>query len=293
MTGTAARSRPLLIAACLAAVYVVWSSTYLALRYVVEAFPALLSSGTRYLCAGALLYGAARLAGGPRPRAAHWRAAIPTGALLCVVGNGFVSLAEREVSSSLAAVACAAMPIFACLFDAFGGARPSVGEWAGVLVGFAGVAVLGVAELRARPLAGTLLLLAPIGWAAGSVLTRRLPRAPGLMGPATQLVCGGAVCTVVAFAAGERWPSSWPAAAIGSWLYLVLFGSVIAFSSYSWLLAHATTALATSYAYVNPVLAVLLGVLVGHEHVGGSVATAAGLVVAGVALTIHAGRRRS
>lgn len=287
----AAASSQKLVIASLVAVYLIWSSTYLALRYVVEALPPLLASGLRYAFAGIILFGIARLSGTRLPTRLEWRAALPVGALLCVVGNGFVAMAEREVSSGLAAMACAAMPIFACLFEAVLGARPSRQEWLGVALGFAGVAVLGVGDLRARPFAAVLLCIAPIGWALGSVWMRRLPRAPGAMAAATQLLCGGLVNTALALSLGERWPMVTPTRAVLAWVYLVLFGSVVTFRAYNYLLLHTRTSVATSYAYVNPVLALALGVLVGGEHIGGSVIIAGVLVVSGVALVVNAARR--
>jgi drug/metabolite transporter (DMT)-like permease len=277
-----------LVALSLLAVYVVWSSTYLALRYVVAAMPALLFSGLRYALAGVLLLAIGRLSGTRWPTKAEWRAALPIGALLCVVGNGFVALAEREVGSGLAAMTCSAMPIFACLFEAAGGARPTMREWAGVTIGFCGVIALGLADLRRLPSAAILLALAPVGWALGSVWMRRLPRAPGAMAAATQLLCGGVLNTAIALVVGERWPEHPPASAWLAWLYLVLFGSVICFRAYNYLLTHTRTAVATSYAYVNPVIALLLGVSIADEKVSGSAMLAGVLVVAGVVLVVTA-----
>jgi drug/metabolite transporter (DMT)-like permease len=275
----------------LVAVYVIWSSTYLALRYAVVGMPPFLVVGTRYFTAGLILFGIARLSGQRAPQRREWSAALPAGILLFVSGNGFVAYAEQTVSSSLAAMACAAMPIFACLFEAFAGTRTSRGEWLGIALGFAGVVVLCAGDLRAQPLPGMLLALAPIGWALGSSLTRRMPRAPGVMHAAAQLLCGGASNMLVAAFRGEHLPPSLPARAIWAWAYLVVFGSVVAFTAFSHLLLRTRTAVATSYAYVNPVLAVVLGVLVGGEHLGAGAFVAGALVVAGVAIAINAARR--
>jgi drug/metabolite transporter (DMT)-like permease len=146
-------------------------------------------------------------------------------------------------------------------------------------------------DLRAKPVAAVLLCCAPIGWAAGSVWMRRLPRAPGAMAAASQLLCGGIANTALSvLVLGERWPVMLPTRAWLSWLYLVVFGSVICFGAYNYLLSHTRTAVATSYAYVNPVLALALGVTLGHEQVGRGLLVAGALVVAGVVLVINARR---
>jgi drug/metabolite transporter (DMT)-like permease len=286
-----APASPRLVLASLAALYLIWSSTYLALRFVVAAMPALLSSGMRYALAGLILLGIGRLGGTRWPDRAEWRATVPIGALLCLVGNGFLALAERHVGSGLAAMTCAAMPIFACLFGAMFGARPSRREWLGVALGFAGVAVLGAGDLRAQPAAAVLLCLSPLGWALGSAWMRRLPRAPGAMGAASQLAAGGLINCAVGLLAGERWPTAVPFGAWAAWLYLIVFGSVVCFQAYIYLLSHTRTAVATSYAYVNPVLALLLGATLGAERVSRSIVLACALVVGGVVMVIGGARR--
>ncbi len=278
------------IGLCLVAVYVIWGSTYLALRYVVEGMPALLASGLRNGSAGLILYVALRWRGAPRPTLREWAWSAPIGGLLFLVGNGFVALAERDVASGLAATVCAAMPVFVAALVALAGERPTAREWAGLLLGFAGVAVMSVGDLRATPLAGGLLVLAPIGWAIGSVLSRRLPLPRGLLSAATQMITGGAVLGLAGVVTGERWPAVVPGRAIGALVYLVFAGSIVGFSAYSHLLRHARPATATSYAYVNPVLAVLLGAALAGEHPGPSTLLGGALVIGGVALVL--GRRR-
>lgn len=277
-----------LVVLSLAALYVIWSSTYLALRYVVEAAPPLLSAGARYVAAGAILYVIGLSTGVQKPTAKEWLRAIPSGALLFVVGNGFVALAEQDVGSGLAAIACAAMPLFLAVFSSLGGERTSRREWIGLGVGFVGVALLGVADLRASATAGVLLAIAPVGWALGSFATRRLPVAKGAMGPATQMIVGGVLAITVGAARGEAIPQSMPTSAVLALVYLVVFGSIVAFSAYAYLLRNARPSVATSYAYVNPILAVLLGVLVGNEKPKPTAIAATALVVGGVILTMRA-----
>jgi drug/metabolite transporter (DMT)-like permease len=274
--------------ASLAAVYIVWSSTYLALRYVVEDLPPLLSAGSRYATAGAILYVFLRLRGAPRPTAMQWILSIPVGALLFLVGNGFIAIAELRVSSGLAAISCAAMPLFLALFGAFFAERPSRREWIGLGVGFSGVIVLRVGDLGASFGSAALLVLAPAGWALGSMASRKLALPAGTMAAATPMIAGGVVTALVGFMIGEAIPSHAPARALLAWGYLVVFGSIVTFSGYMHLLRTTRPAVATSYAYVNPILAVVLGVAIRSEPIGPWLPLAGALVVAGVALVISA-----
>jgi drug/metabolite transporter (DMT)-like permease len=277
------------VVVALAALYVIWGSTYLALRYVVAALPGLLTAATRNLAAGAILFAFLRARGAAAPTRRQWLLAIPTGTLMFLFGNGFVALAEQRVASGLAAVACAAPPLFACAMTVPLGERHTRIEWAGVGLGFAGIVLLAIGDLRAAPASGALLLLAPLGWALGSILSRRLAMPAGAMSAAAQMLGGGAVTLGVALARGERWPATLSGTAALSLVYLVIFGSLVAFSAYTFLLRHTTTALATSYAYVNPVLAVLLGAAIGGERPDARMLVPAALVVAGVA-TLVSGR---
>ncbi len=283
------------VAAALLAVYVIWGSTYLALRWVVEVFPPMLAAGARYFVAGALLLAVGRARGAELPRPAVWLRAAPLGLLLFVVGNGFVSLAEREVSSSQAAIVCGAMPLFAVLFGAFFGERPRLLEIGGLLVGFAGVVVLTAAELGHASGSSILLLFAPVGWALGSMGARRLRMPPGMLGAALPMLWGGLLAVVLGLVLGE-WrgvahPSIEPenalgaaklVKAIGAFVYLIVAGSMIAFTAYSFLLQNVRPSLATSYAYVNPVVATFLGLALGGETLGAHTLAGGALVVVGV-----------
>lgn len=277
------KKKTLLVGASLAAVYLIWSSTYLALRYVVDTCPPLLSAGARFVLAGALLYGWLRLRGAARPSLKEWASAAAPGSLLFLFGNGFVAVAEKEVSSGLAAVACAAMPVLLAVFHAFGGERPSGREWVAFALGFAGVFLLGAGEMNASPGARAMLLCAPVGWALGSFLAKRLTLAAGLMGAATQMIGGGVACFIGGVVRGESVPARVPATALLALAYLVVFGSLVAFSAYSYLLKSTRPSVATSYAYVNPVLAVALGVAIAHERIAPTAIVATVLVVLAVA----------
>jgi drug/metabolite transporter (DMT)-like permease len=285
-----ARALPPLVLISLAAVYLIWSSTYLAIRYAVESLPPLLSAGSRYVLAGAALYAGLRARRTPPPTGRQWLLSLPVGGLMFLAGNGLVVLAERRVSSGLAAVACAAMPLFACTIAHLFGERPTRREWAGVVLGFGGVVLLTLGELRAAQADGALLLLAPAGWALGTVLARRLPLPKGGMSAATLMIAGGLLVAAVGIGLGERLPAEVPLKGALAIAYLAVLGSLVGFSAYTYLLQTTRTALATSYAYVNPVLAVLLGAAVGGEKPGAGLIVPGAIVVAGVAV-MATGRR--
>jgi drug/metabolite transporter (DMT)-like permease len=273
--------------AALASVYVVWSSTYLVMRIAVESLPPMLMGAIRFSIAGGLLFVFGAVRGVTRPTAKQWLMALPIGALLFVGGNGLVAIGETRVSSGIAAVVCATMPLWMSVFAAFAGERPTAREWLGVALGLAGVVVLvSGAELSAEPLYAAILLGSPLAWALGSMLSRRLPAAPGVMAAASQQVMGGAALFVVGFARGERLPAVWTFDAIWSVAYLVILGSFVAFTAYSWLLRNARPALATSYAFVNPPLAVVLGAALGAERVDTATFLATPLIVAAIVLVV-------
>jgi drug/metabolite transporter (DMT)-like permease len=281
---------PPLVLLSLAAVYVVWSSTYLAIRYMVESLPPLLAGGLRYAASGGALYAGLRVRGAPAPTGKQWLLSLPVGGLMFLVGNGLVSLAERRVSSGLAAVACSAMPLFACTLSHFLGERTSRREWAGVALGFGGIVLLTFGDLRAAPSEGALLLLAPAGWALGTVMARRLALPPGAMSAATLMIAGGLLMMAVGLAGGEHPPAQIPLRGALALAYLGVFGSILTFSAYTYLIQTTSTALATSYAYVNPVLAVILGAVAGGERPGAGLLVPGAAVVAGVAV-VATGRR--
>jgi drug/metabolite transporter (DMT)-like permease len=278
--------------AALLALYVIWGSTYYGLRVALESFPPFLLAGGRMIVAGSLLYAILRLRGAPRPTRANWGAAAIVGFLLLSVGNGAVTWAEQSVSSSLAAVVVATMPLWAAVLGRFSGERPSPLEWAGLLVGFAGVALLNLGgELRGALLPALALAIAPLSWALGSVWSRRLPLARGPMATATEMLTGGALMLAFGVARGEHVTQAPSTRAVVALVYLVLFGSMVAFSAYTYLLRRARPAVATSYAYVNPLVAIAIGVGIGGEHIGALGWVAAAVIVAGVAL-ISLGRAR-
>jgi drug/metabolite transporter (DMT)-like permease len=284
-----ALTRPVVLS--LLTLYVVWGSTYFALRWVVESLPPLLAAGVRYVLAGAVLLAIGRLRGSPWPAARQWLAALPVGALLFLCGNGFVSLAETRMSSALAAVVAATMPLFAALIAPLFGERSRAGEWGGMALGFCGVLILSRnGELRAELGLTALLMCSPIAWAFGSMLARKLPVASGFNAPATQMVAGGATLLLAGVLRGEQPPDTIPLRAGLAFLWLVFGGSVLAFSAYAYLLKATRPALAMSYSYVNPPIAVAIGALLGHEPVGLEVLGAVALIGAGTFALLRAAR---
>jgi drug/metabolite transporter (DMT)-like permease/heme-degrading monooxygenase HmoA len=302
----APRPRRALVLAAYAAVYLVWGSTYLAIRYGVATLPPFGMAAVRFLLAGALLYGWARLRGAPRPSARAWGAAAVAGALLLLVGNGGVTWAEQRVPSGLAALLVATEPLWIVLLAWWrpGAARrgPRPGRWtaAGLLLGLLGVGVL-VAPGAARgggaaggvdALAALVVLLAALAWAAGSLWSASGPgraRLPASAPLATgmQMLAGGALLALASAAAGEPAafrPGLVAPASVAALGYLAVFGSVVAFSAYTWLLGVEPPARVATYAFVNPVVAVLLGWAVAGEALTGRVAAAGALIVGAVVL---------
>lgn len=273
----------------LLAVYIIWGSTYLAIRYTLESFPPFLMAGARFLLAGALLFLLARRRGSPAPTRAQWGGAALVGGLLLVSGNGVVVFAEQSVSSSLTALVLAVVPIWAALIAGLWGQWPARREWLGLLLGFAGIVLLNLeGDMRANPLGAALLLTATISWALGSVWSRRLPLPSGLMASAAEMLAAGAMLSLLSLASGERMAAPPTTHALLAFLYLIVFGAIVAFSAYGYLLRHARPALATSYAYVNPVVAVALGVGLAGERVTLVGLLAMVVILAGVALVATA-----
>lgn len=269
----------------LLAVYLIWGSTYLGIRFGLQGFPPFLMAGLRFVAAGSAVYLWLRMRGQRAPTARQWRNAAFMGVLLLGLGNGLVSVAQQWVASGLAAIAVASMPLWAALFGLAFGRRYRGLEWLGVMVGFAGVLLLNAGEaLQARPLAALALVLAAASWAFGSVWSRGRDLPPPLMSTAAQMLTGGVVMLAFGLATGERIAGPPPAVAVAALAYLAVFGSIIGFGAYIWLLNHVRPALATSYAYVNPPIAVLLGALLADEQVSLQTLVAMAVILSGVVL---------
>jgi drug/metabolite transporter (DMT)-like permease len=283
------------VVASLGIVYVIWGSTYLAIRFADETLPPILMAATRFLVAGTLLYVWLRARGAPRPTRRQWGAALVVGALLLLGGNGGVVWAEQYVASGVVALLVATVPLWMTVFDWLrpGGIRPSMAVVAGLVCGFGGVALLisptsvaGGGRINLG--AAVVVLVAAMCWAAGSLYSRsgKLPEA-ALMGTAIEMLAGGGLMLVLGTLLGEWSTLHIQAISARSLLglaYLVVFGSLIAYSAYIWMLRHTTTAVASTYAYVNPVVAVLLGWLFDGEALSARTLLAAAVIVAGVVI---------
>lgn len=294
MTDPPAPSR-LLVPLALFAVYVIWGSTYLALKWGLDGFPPFILNGIRLVVAGSVLYLWLRSRGAAAPTARQWRNASILGGLMFIGGMGLVTIAEDNgVGSGLVAAAVAVMPLWAALWAGLFGEWPTRWEWVGLAVGFTGVAMLSrEGDFRASTLGLVLMILSPVFWSLGSVLSRHLDLPRRGLTAATQMFGGGVLLLVAGFGRGERIDAA-PGA--GAWLalaYLITFGSIIGFSAYQYLLASTRPAVATSYAYANPVVAVVLGVTLGDEIVGAWTYVGLPVILAGVALVGYAQRRRS
>ena len=287
------RDPRVLIPLGLLALYVIWGSTYLAIRYALVSYPPFLLAGVRFLGAGCALYGFLRWRGMAAPTRLQWRNAAFSGVLLLGFGNGLVCFAEQRVSSGVAAVAVASMPLFAAVFAGLYGLWPNRREGVGLLIGFAGVIVLNFGSSLSGSRIGALALLtAAMCWAFGSAWSRRQDMPPGPMNTAAQMLCASVALLAVGYASGEHLPAHPTARATLAVVYLAVFGSIIAFSAYLYVLKHARPALATSYAYVNPPVAVLFGVLLAGEHVGAYELAGMAIILCGVAAITLARQQR-
>jgi drug/metabolite transporter (DMT)-like permease len=289
------------VIAAFAAVYVVWGSTYLAIRYAVQTMPPLLMAGARFSVSGAMLYGWARFRGAPRPTATEWRVAALTGVLMLCLGNGSVGWAEQRIPSALAALIVAVVPLWMVLFDWMlpGGKRPTLAVVAGIVVGLVGLVVLiGPDQIGASEpvdIVGALVLIAAsMAWAFGSVYNSRGARPESAaMSTGLQMLGGSVALVAGGLALGEGHQAAVTpisGASWAGWLYLVTFGSLIGFTAYIYLLKEVSPAKASTYAYVNPVVAMLLGWAIAGESITARTLVAAAIILGGVALITVAGQ---
>ncbi|MFN4218749.1 MAG: drug/metabolite exporter YedA [Candidatus Bipolaricaulia bacterium] len=282
------------VLAALAAIYLIWGSTYLAIRWAVETIPPFLMAGTRFFIAGALLYIWMRLRGTPKPKLSHWVGATIVGGCLLLGGNGGVVWVEKGgFPSGLTALMIATVPLWMALLQWLRGVRMGGGVAVGLLLGFAGIVLLiGPGELtigsRVDPVGATVLIGASLSWAVGSLYSRRarLPES-ALLATAMEMLAGGVLLMLTGLAVGEQRAirlEAISAHSLLSYLYLILFGSLVGFTAYIWLLRVTTPVLVSTYAYVNPVVAVLLGAMLAGEELTPRTLLAAVVIIAGVAL---------
>lgn len=293
------------ILSAFAALYLIWGSTYLAILFAIDTIPPLLMAGTRFLLAGFIMYAIARTQGAPKESLANWRTALIIGACLLLGGNGGVTLAEQYVSSGLASVMVATVPIYIALLAWWSGAapKPSPIVWLGLAGGFAGVAILiGPALLPSGDegqagIGMLILLFSSFIWSVGSIYSLKAKSAsPPLLLAGQQMICGGALLTLGGLLVGEHHrfdASGISLLSLGSFAYLVIIGALVGYTAYIWLLRHCAPSKVATYAYVNPIVAVILGALFAGETLTGRAVLAAGLIIGSVALVITVQQSKS
>ena len=275
-------------------IYIIWGSTYLAIRFAVSTIPPFLMAGTRFLVAGMILYAWRRLAGDAAPTRRQWFSSAVTGLLLLFGGNGLLSLAEQQAPSGIAALIIGSVPLWMAVIEAFrpGGVRPNLLGALGLLIGFAGIVLLvgpsflGGANAEIHPLAIGILIAAALSWSLGSIYSRSadLP-ASSLLATGMEMLAGGLGLFLAASLKGEWHALLLPRVAASSWIglaYLTVFGSMVGFTAYAWLLRAAPLPLVSTYAYVNPLVAILLGGLFAHELLNARILLAALVIVSSV-----------
>jgi len=287
------QSRRLKIGLALFSLYIIWGSTYLALRIGVESFPPFMMTGVRFLIAGVILFAFQWMRGDTLPTGVQWRNASVIGAMMLGVGTGGVTFAEQWVASGLAATAVAAVPVWAALFGGLWGRWPTRWEWAGLILGLVGVTLLNTESgMQANQLGAIALILGPMSWAFASIWSRRLNLPDGLMATAVEMIGGGAFLMVLSVIVRENLDKAPSTESVLAVVYLITFGALIAFSAYMYLLKEVRPAVATSYAYVNPIVAVFLGIVFANEEITLTGKIALVVILAGVALLTFGGGKK-
>ena len=293
--------------AAFAAVYLIWGSTYLAIKYAIETMPTFLMAAVRFLVAGGILYVFARLSPGyEKPKAAHWRTALIVGALLLGIGNGAVVMAEHYISSSMTALLIASNPFWMVTLGwmFMGRGKPNYKVALGLLIGFVGVAMLILGRPDASGTTGdlqwlgiVLVMFATIGWAFGSLYGAKAPTAKSnILAAGMQMLAGGAILLVVSAVTGEWQTFDYAAVSSVSWIalaYLIFVGALVAYTAYSWLMQNASPSAVSTYAYVNPVVAVLLGWAIAGESMTAQMLIGAGVIVVSVMLVTANNKKKT
>ncbi len=285
-----------------AALYLIWGSTYLGIRFAIETIPPFLMAGSRFFLAGLIIYSVARLRGEPRPAPATWRASFIVGACLIFCGNGGVTFSQQFIASGLASVMVATVPIHMTLLGWLSrtAPRPRPIVWLGLAGGFAGVFVLVAPALRGtggpqQNLGLILLLFSSFLWSAGSIYSRTASNPPSpFLAAGQQMLCGGALLVLASLVTGEAARvdlASVSLLSFGAYVYLVVIGSLVGFTAYIWLLRHCEPSAVATYAYVNPVVAIALGAFFAGETLSPRTGLAAALIIGSVALVISLQRK--
>ncbi|MEK7314772.1 MAG: EamA family transporter [Candidatus Eisenbacteria bacterium] len=292
-----------LVVLAFACIYLIWGSTYLAIRFAIETIPPFLMVGVRYIAAGGLLYAWVAWRGeATRPTAAQWRAATLFGGCFFLMGNGGVSWAETRIPSGITALMIAMVPLWMTLMETYlrRWSRPTPLATAGLVLGFLGVAFLigpgeSLSKAAVDPAGAIALVVATLGWGYGSVHMKDAPRPPSLLqASAMQMICGGLLALLVGLLVGEGRAihlDRISARSVFAFVYLVTFGSIVAFSAYAYLLRVTRPTRVATYAFVNPIVAVFLGWALGGEEVTGRTLAAGAVVIAGVILILKSRAR--
>ncbi|HQS36977.1 MAG: drug/metabolite exporter YedA [Methylotenera sp. 17-45-7] len=279
----------LFIIAALFCTYFIWGSTYLAIRFGIESFPPFLMAGMRFTIAGAILYAVMRYLGAPNPTRQQWVGASVVGLLLPALGNGTVCYVQQTVSSSVAALSIATAPIWMAIFSSFWGHKITVKEWLGIAIGLVGIVLLNLGgSFSGDFLSAFLLIFAAASWSFGSVWGKHLAMPQGLMASGAQMFAGGIALMIASTVAGETWPQHITAKSWGAMLFLIVLGSLIAYSAYQYLLKTVRPLVASSNTFVNPIVAFGVGIWLANEHVTKMELIALAVILLGVFLVLTA-----
>ena len=281
----------LLILAALFCTYFIWGSTYLAIRFGMESFPPFLMAGFRFTVTGFILYVVMRYLGSPNPTKKQWLGAGVVGILLPALGNGTVCYVQQTISSSVAALAIATAPIWMAIFSSFWGHAISKREWLGIAIGFTGIILLNFGgSLQGDVTSALLLVFAAASWSFGSVWGKQLvsynAMPSGLMAPACQMLVGGVSLLIFSALQGEHWPQSISLKSWGAMLFLVMLGSIVAYSAYQYLLKTVRPLVALSNTFVNPIVAFTVGIWFANEAVTKHEYMALTVILVGVFLVL-------
>lgn len=283
------KNKTFLIIAALFCTYFIWGSTYLAIKFGIESFPPFLMGGIRFTVAGILLYIVKRFLGEPNPTRQQWLGATIVGILLPAMGNGTVCYVQQTVSSSVAALAIATAPIWMAIFSSFWGHKIRAREWLGVAVGFVGIAMLNFGgSLHGQYFSAFLLVFAAATWSFGSVWGKYLSMPAGLMAPACQMLTGGIALLIFSTLQGEQYPSAISLRSLVAMLFLIVLGSLVAYSAYQYLLKTVRPLVASSNTFINPIVAFAVGIWLANEYVTTIEYAALAVILVGVFLVLSA-----
>lgn len=278
-----------MVALALFCTYFIWGSTYLAIKFGIESFPPFLIGAIRFSIAGSVLYVAMRLLGAPNPTWQEWRGSAIVGFLLPALGHGTVCYVQQTVSSSLAALSIATAPIWMAIFSSIWGHHITRQEWVGIAVGLAGIVLLNMGgALHGDYVSALLLIFAAASWSFGSVWGKHLTQPKGLMAAAAQMLVGGSVLIVWSTLTGETWPTQISPKSLGAMLFLIVLGSLVAYSAYQWLLKNVRPLVASSNTFVNPIVAFAVGIWLANEKVAMNEYVALAVILIGVLLVLTA-----